>query len=139
MRRIFDSSETERSVQEAYPGISVDPERRLVLMIALQAYLDIVLYKEHLLETASKTQGHRHTPPELERQYRYSLVFFLHPWMLSGQTYAGHLFSVAGMDSILRRIQSVVRRLEAEIGALEKSASSLCEQGATTQSRGTPG
>lgn len=97
---------------------SLSGEERLIFLIAIQAYLDMVHYKRELKRTLNR----EHPQPvdiKIEQQYRYSIAFFLHPWGLPTQSYAAHLFSLIGRGWLMKRIQRTVRRLEAEVQALE--------------------
>lgn len=65
----------------------------LIFMIAIQAYLDMVLYKKNLLKTLANGIQ-RNVKHQVEQQHRYSVVFFLHPWEPSGKSYGAYLFSL---------------------------------------------
>ena len=110
-----------------HAGIKVDSfaqngenrEQALIFMIAIQAYLDMILYKKNLLKTLHQgiQPKARH---QVEQQHRYSVVFFLHPWESSGESYGAYLFSLIGKESLFRNLQKAVRRLEAEIRTIER-------------------
>ncbi len=94
-------------------------EQALVLMIAIQAYLDMVRYKKSLSKTLAEGMQ-RKVNFQVEQQYRYSVVFFLHPWEPSGKSYGAYLFSLIGKESLFRNLQKSARCLEAEIKAMER-------------------
>jgi len=94
-------------------------EQALILMIAIQAYLDMVRYKKSLSKTLAEGMQ-RKVNFQVEQQYRYSVVFFLHPWEPSGKSYGAYLFSLIGKESLFRNLQKSARCLEAEIKAMER-------------------
>ncbi len=94
-------------------------EQALILMIAIQAYLDMVRYRKSLSKTLAEGI-HREVNFEVEQQHRYSVVFFLHPWEPSGKSYGAYLFSLIGKESLFRNLQKAVRCLEAEIKTIER-------------------
>jgi hypothetical protein len=94
-------------------------QERLIFLIAGMAYLDIVSYKRYLeclLDKRTEQPG----GSAMEREYRYSLVFFLHPFGRTSCSYAEYLFSLIGKEGSLDRVQKAVRHLETEIIALEE-------------------
>ena len=94
-------------------------EQALIFMIAIQAYLDMILYKKNLLKTlANRIQ--RKVKHQVEQQHRYSVVFCLHPWEPSGKSYGAYLFSLIEKESLFRNLQKAVRCLEVEIKTIER-------------------
>ncbi len=83
-------------------------EQALIFMIAIQAYLDMVFYKKNLLKTLAEgiqpKAKHR-----VEQQHRYSVVFFLHPWEPSGESYGAYLFSLIGKESLFTNLVRLYR------------------------------
>ena len=120
MSKVISLNAIEKTVrQDSYAGSRIAGEERLVLLIATQAYLDIIRYKRYLRRVLSRKKQHLECF-EIERQYRYSVVFFLHPWRKSGQSYAEYLLSLVGKEWLMRGIRKSVRRIEGEIRALEE-------------------
>lgn len=99
-------------------GNSLSGEERLIFLIAIQAYQDMVHYKRELEKTLIRKQP-QPVNIKIEQQYRYSIAFFLHPWRLPTQSYAAHLFSLIGRGWLMKRIQKTIRRLEVDVQALE--------------------
>jgi hypothetical protein len=120
MAKVINLNAIEKTTQQGlYTGSRTGGEERLVFLIAVRAYVDIIRYEKYLRRTLSRNKQHP-GGSEMERQYRYSVVFFLHPWRRSGQSYAEYLFSLVGKEWLMRGIQKSVRRLEAEIKVLEE-------------------
>ncbi len=119
MLRLFQNL-THASVKiDSFAENGENREQALVFMIAVQAYLDMILYKKNLLKILD--QGiHPKARHQVEQQHRYSVVFFLHPWESSGESYGAYLFSLIGKESLFRNLQKAVRRLEAEIRTIER-------------------
>jgi len=94
-------------------------EQALVLMIALRAYLDMVRY-EKSLQKALDCGDRKLISFSVEQEYRYSVVFFLHPQEPWGMSYGEHLFSLIGKESIFWNLRRTVSSLETEIKIMEE-------------------
>lgn len=120
MSKVLSASFRKTGRRVSDPGNMLSGEERLIFLIAIQAYQDMVHYKREL-EKRLNRKGQTPIDIKIEQQYRYSIAFFLHPWGLPTQSYAAHLFSLIGRGWLMRRIQKTIRRIEAEVQALERT------------------